>query len=48
MNEYSRPRVPADQAVLERFLRIIKQGEVYDEEYENHYRVYFVFDFDTS
>jgi len=33
-----RPRVPEDQAVLERFFRTIKQGEVYQEEYENHYQ----------
>jgi len=37
-NEYSRPHVPEDQAVLERFFRTIKQGEVYQEEYENHYQ----------
>ncbi len=38
LNEYSRPHVPEDQAVLERFFRTIKQGEVYHEEYENHYQ----------
>jgi transposase InsO family protein len=38
LNEYSRPRVPEDQAVLERFFRTIKQGEVYQGEYENHYQ----------
>jgi len=38
LNEYSRPHVPEDQAVLERFFRTIKQGEVYQEEYENHYQ----------
>lgn len=38
LNEYSRPHVPEDQAVLERFFRTVKQGEVYHEEYENHYQ----------
>ncbi|MEA1964037.1 MAG: IS3 family transposase, partial [Candidatus Aerophobetes bacterium] len=38
LNEYSRPHVPEDQAVLERFFRTIKQGEVYHQEYENHYQ----------
>ncbi len=38
LNEYSRPYVPEDQAVLERFFRTIKQGEVYHQEYENHYQ----------
>lgn len=38
LNEYSRPHVSEDQAVLERFFRTIKQGEVYYQEYENHYQ----------
>ena len=38
LNEYSRPHVPEDQAVLERFFRTLKQGEVYHQEYENHYQ----------
>ena len=37
-NEYSRPYVRQDQAVLERFFRTLKQGEVYHQEYENHYQ----------
>jgi len=36
--EYPRPHVRQDQAVLERFFRTIKQGEVYYEKYENHYQ----------
>jgi len=38
LNEYSRPHVPEDQAVLERFFRTVKQGEIYHREYENHYQ----------
>lgn len=38
LNEYSRPHVPEDQAVLERFFRTLKQGEIYHQEYENHYQ----------
>jgi len=38
LNEYSRPHVPEDQTVLERFFRTIKQREVYHQEYENHYQ----------
>ena len=38
LNEYSRPHVPEDQAVLERFFRTIKQDEVYHQEYKNHYQ----------
>ena len=38
LNGYSRPHVPEDQAVLERFFRTLKQGEVYHQEYQNHYQ----------
>lgn len=38
LNGHSRPYVRQDQAVLERFFRTLKQGEVCHQEYENHYQ----------
>ncbi len=37
LQDFSRPRVPEDLAVLERFMRTVKQGEVYPGEYEDQY-----------
>lgn len=36
LNDYSRPHVPQDLAVLERLFRTTKQEEVYRQEYANH------------
>ena len=36
LNDYSRPRVPQDLAVLERLFRTTKQEEIYRNEYSNH------------
>lgn len=36
LNEYSRPHIPQDLAVLERLFRTTKQEEVYRNEYLNH------------
>lgn len=36
LNDYSRPRVPQDLAILERLFRTTKQEEVYRQEYVNH------------
>ena len=36
LNEYSRPHIPQDLAVLERLFRTTKQEEVYRQEYANH------------
>ncbi len=37
LQDFSRPKVPEDLAVLERFMRTVKQGEVYPGEYEDQY-----------
>ena len=37
LQDFSRPRVPEDLAVLERFMRTVKQGEVYPGEYVDQY-----------
>lgn len=36
LNDYSRPHIPQDLAVLERLFRTTKQEEVYRQEYVNH------------
>lgn len=36
LNDYSRPHIPQDLAVLERLFRTTKQEEVYRNEYTNH------------
>jgi len=36
LNDYSRPHIPQDLAVLERLFRTTKQEEVYRNEYSNH------------
>lgn len=38
LNDYSRPHIPQDLAVLERLFRTAKQEEVYRNEYTNHLR----------
>ena len=37
LQDFSRPKVPEDLAILERFMRTVKQGEVYPGEYPNQY-----------
>ena len=37
LQDFSRPRVPEDLAILERFMRTVKQGEVYPGEYADQY-----------
>jgi transposase InsO family protein len=37
LQDFSRPKVPEDLAVLERFMRTVKQEEVYPGEYPDHY-----------
>ena len=37
LQDFSRPKVPEDLAVLERFMRTVKQGEVYPGEYVDQY-----------
>jgi len=37
LQDFSRPKVPEDLAVLERFMRTVKQGEVYPGEYADQY-----------
>jgi transposase InsO family protein len=37
LQDFSRPRVPEDLAILERFMRTVKQGEVYPGEYPDQY-----------
>jgi transposase InsO family protein len=37
LQDFSRPRVPEDLAILERFMRTVKQGEVYPGEYVDQY-----------
>jgi len=37
LQDFSRPKVPEDLAALERFMRTVKQGEVYPGEYEDQY-----------
>jgi transposase InsO family protein len=37
LQDFSRPKVPEDLAILERFMRTVKQGEVYPGEYPDHY-----------
>lgn len=36
LNDYSRPHIPQDLAILERLFRTTKQEEVYRNEYTNH------------
>ena len=37
LQDFSRPKVPEDLAILERFMRTVKQEEVYPGEYIDHY-----------
>lgn len=37
LQDFSRPKVPEDLAILERFMRTVKQGEVYPGEYVDQY-----------
>ena len=37
LQDFSRPRVPEDLAILERFMRTVKQGAVYPGEYGDQY-----------
>jgi transposase InsO family protein len=37
LQDFSRPKVPEDLAILERFMRTVKQEEVYPAEYVDHY-----------
>lgn len=37
LQDFSRPRIPEDLAILERFMRTVKQGEVYPGEYADQY-----------
>ncbi|MFC1713522.1 transposase [Candidatus Poribacteria bacterium] len=39
LQDFSRPRVPEDLAILERFMRTVKQGEIYPGEYADQYEV---------